>query len=148
MATYYSNVAAVQLTDTTGKLRPTDLGGRVRVIHGVYTASGSEEEGCEVILAKIPQGARLLNISKLCFRVGENTDANVKARCNENVSRLIKESLVDDGSRPVEIKNFDILDTADYIASGETEIFVAFEEGSAPPSAGNFLRFDIFYVVD
>lgn len=147
MATYYSNVAAVQLTDTTGKLRPTDLGGRVRVIHGVYTASGSEEEGCEVILAKIPQGARLLNISKLCFHVESNCHVYVQARCNENVSNVTSR-LVDDGSRPVEITNFDILDTADYIATGETEIFAKFEEGSAPPSAPNFFRFDIFYVVD
>ena len=119
MATFYSNVAAKQTGTNAGKLLPTDMGGRVRVVRGIYTATGTEKSGDKVILCRLPKGAHILPLGYL--------DSNPDFTCN-----------IWDGDMPTD---------PDFVTPEEFD--VTFEVGgSANHSAETKIRFYFFYVVD
>ena len=121
MATFYSNVAAKQTETNAGKLLPIDIGGRVRVAHGVYTSTGAEKNGDKVILCRLPKGARILPLGRL--------DLNPDFSCNiwDGDNRTVKDP--------------------DFVTTEEFDVTLEVS-GVANHGAGDKIRFDICYVID
>lgn len=139
MATFYSNVAAKQTETNAGKLLPVDFGGRVRVIHGSYTLTGTEQAGEGIVLARLPKGARLLPLSNLyggaglsgTYTVGDGADADRYGTGTLNSAAATYGLTAN------------VL--GDYVTAAEEEVVLAL---SAVQTAGGVFAFDLFYVVD
>lgn len=145
--TYQSNVYDKQTADSTAKLYPVDLGGRVRLIHGAVTVpSGvTPAVGDKVMLCRLPKGARVLPSSMIHFQSGQNASLTVDVGDAGDDDRYLAVSTVGANETTVYLTALRV--NADgYVTPAETDLFVkAHAVGFA---AGKNIVFDIFYVVD
>lgn len=138
-----SNVMENQTGLANGKLLPTSLGGRVRLVHGSFVPSEALAAGTVIELARLPKGARLLPISQLHFEAGQGATLTVKVGDSADDDRYL--AAVVPGASAVS-KALDANRLGDFIFPEEGTVFAT--TGAAALTAGKKIAFDLFYVVD
>ena len=138
-----SNIIVKQTAENAAKLRPTDLGGRVRVAHGSYIGLAGATAGSVIELARLPQGARVLPISQLHFEAGQDAALTVKVGDASDDDRYLSGATV--GTAAVSIL---LAANAlnDYLTPGEQVVTATI--GGATFTVGKKMVFDLYYVVD
>ena len=122
-------------------LMPSDLGGEVRIAHGVVVPVGDEGPGTVIELVNLPQGARLLPQSRIHFAAGQDADLKFKLGDAGKGDRYLGETTVG-----TETKSFDFsgICLEGYVLPKQTTI-------TAVTSGATLIKdkkivFDIFYV--
>ena len=143
MATYQSNVMTKQTGSNAGKLKPSEFGGRVRVVHGSITPDSAYAAGTVIELARLPKGARLLPISQLHFEAGQGATMTVKVGDSADDDRYFAAAAP--GANAASI-NLAANALGDYTLPAEDVIKVT--TGTAALTSGKKIAFDLYYVMD
>ena len=140
---YQSNVIAKQTGSNAGKLSTTELGGRVRVVHGSITPASAYAAGSVLELAKLPKGARVLPISQIHFEAGQNASLTVKVGDSADDDRYFAAAAPGANEASINLTGNRL---ADYVLPAEDTIFLT--TGAQALTSGKKIFFDLFYVVD
>lgn len=143
MAIIKSNVAALQTTGKIGKLLPTALGGRVRLIHGTVLPDEALEAGTVIELALLPKGARLLPISQLHFEAGQNASLTIKVGDASDDDRYFAAAAPGASAASITLG---ANAAGDYVTTDEVVLIAT--TGAAALTADKKIVFDLYYVVD
>lgn len=143
MATYQSNIMVKQTGSNAGKLKPSEFGGRVRVVHGSITPDSAYAAGSVIELARLPKGARVLPISMLHFEAGQGATMTVKVGDSADDDRYL--AAVAPGVASC-TKHLGDNALADYVLPDEDVITLT--TGTAALTSGKKIAFDLFYVMD
>lgn len=143
MATYQSNIMVKQTGSNAGKLKPSEFGGRVRVVHGSIVPASGYASGSVIELARLPKGARLLPISQLHFEAGQGATMTVKVGDSADDDRYLAATAP--GANAASI-NLAANALGDYTLPDEDVIKVT--TGTAALTASKKISFDLFYVMD
>ena len=127
MANYQSNIMVKQTGSNAGKLKPSEFGGRMRVVHGEIVPASVYAAGSVIELARLPKGARLLPLSMLHFEAGQDATMTVK------VGDSAGSTYVGDNA-------------GDYVLPDEDVITLT--TGTAALTANKKIYFHLIYVVD
>ncbi len=140
---YKSNVMKIQGGVGEGKLRTSELGGRVRVAHGTVTPEADYAADSVIELVRLPKGARILPESELHFAAGQEATATVKVGDSKNDARYL--AAVAPGA---EAKTLRLdADALNGYALPEEDV-IRTTVGTAALKKGVKIVFDIFYVTD
>lgn len=143
MANYKSTIMEKQTGSMAGKLRPSELGGRVRLVHGSIVPEEAYAAGSVLELARLPKGARLLPISQIHFEAGQSTGMTVSVGDSGDNDRYLAAKAP--GASAVSVAlNANCL--GDYVLEQE-DVITATVAGAAL-TQGKMIVFDLFYVVD
>ena len=142
MSEYNFSVAEKQ-TGFSGKNLPVDFGGRVRAIHASYTGTGSETAGSKLVIARLPQGARVLPISQLHFEAGQNASLTVKVGDAADDDRYFAAAAPGANAATVTLGANAL---GDFVTAAETPLVIV--TGAQTLASGKKIVADIFYVVD
>lgn len=143
MSTYQSNIMTKQTGSNAGKLKPSELGGRVRVVHGHIIPDSAYASGSVIELARLPKGARLLPISQLHFEAGQGATMTVKVGDSADDDRYLAATAPGANATSVALTGNRI---ADYVLPEEDVISIT--TGTAALTSGKKIYFDLYYVVD
>ena len=140
---YQSNIMVKQTGSNAGKLKPSEFGGRVRVVHGSITPASAYAAGSVIELARLPKGARLLPISQLHFEAGQGATMTVKVGDSADDDRYLAAVAPGANATSVALVGNRI---GDYVLPAEDVITIT--TGTAALTSGKKICFDLFYVVD
>ena len=143
MSTYQSNIMVKQTGSNAGKLKPSEFGGRVRVVHGSITPDSAYAAGSVIELARLPKGARLLPTSQLHFEAGQNASMTVKVGDSADDDRYLAATAPGANATSVALVGNRI---ADYVLPAEDVITIT--TGTAALTANKKIYFDLYYVID
>ena len=143
MATYQSNIMVKQTGSNAGKLKPSEFGGRVRVVHGGIVPASGYASGSVIELARLPKGARLLPTSQLHFEAGQNASMTVKVGDSADDDRYLAAAAPGANATSVALVGNRI---ADYVLPEEDVIKIT--TGGAALTANKKIYFDLYYVMD
>ena len=143
MATYQSNIMVKQTGSNAGKLKTSEFGGRVRVVHGSIVPASAYAAGSVIELARLPQGARLLPMSQLHFEAGQGATMTVKVGDSADDDRYLAATAPGASACSVNLTGNRI---ADYVLPAEDVIKIT--TGTAALTANKKIFFDLFYVMD
>ena len=143
MAKYQSNIMAKQTGSNAGKLSTTELGGRVRVVHGSIVPASAYAAGSVIELAKLPKGARILPLSQIHFEAGQNASLTVKVGDSADDDRYFAAAAPGANETTISL-NANRL--GDYVFPAEDTIKLT--TGAQALTANKKIVFDLFYVVD
>ena len=133
-----SNLIKTIANDTSAKLLPTDIGGKLRIARAVY--SGTDAAGAIIELANLPNGARVLPyLSALEVAAGQNSSLTVKVGTEADDDALLT-AVTPGASYAVKPFNGSIL------LDAETKLIAT--TGGAALASGKELVFIIAYVTD
>jgi len=143
MATIKTNVAEAQTVTFGGKLLTTDLGGRVRLVHGNITPASAYASGTIIELAKLPAGARVLPQSQIHFEAGQNASLTVKVGDADDDDRYFAAAAP--GASATSI-NLTANRLGNYVTTKEGMVIMT--TGAQALTANKKIAFDLLYVVD
>jgi len=143
MSTYQSNIMVKQTGSNAGKLKPSEFGGRVRVVHGSIVPASAYAAGSVIELARLPKGARLLPISQLHFEAGQGATMTVKVGDSADDDRYLAAVAPGTSECSVALTGNRL---GDYVLPAEDVITIT--TGTAALTANKKIYFDLFYVVD
>ena len=143
MSTYQSNIMVKQTGSNAGKLKPSEFGGRVRVVHGSIVPASAYAAGSVIELARLPKGARLLPTSQLHFEAGQGATMTVKVGDSADDDRYLAAVAPGASACSVSLTGNRI---ADYVLPAEDVIKIT--TGTAALTSGKKIYFDLFYVMD
>lgn len=143
MATYQSNIMVKQTGSNAGKLKPSEFGGRVRVVHGSITPDSAYASGSVIELARLPKGARLLPISQLHFEAGQGATMTVKVGDSADDDRYFAAAAPGANAASISLAANAL---GDYTLPEEDVIKVT--TGTAALTSGKKIAFDLYYVID
>lgn len=143
MATVNSDIAVKQTEFGASKLMPNELGGRVRVVRGVYAPAAADAAGTVIRLARIPKGSRLLNMSKVYFEAGQGATTTFKFGDELDDDRYFAAAAPGAGAVS---KALDANILSPYVFA--QEMFVIATTGVAALTAGKKIAFELYYVID
>ena len=143
MATIKSNVAEAQTVFFGGKLLTTDIGGRVRIVHGGITPTSAYAAGTVIELAKLPQGARLLPQSQIHFEAGQNASLTVKVGDAGDDDRYFAAAAPGANATSINLTGNRL---GDYVTASEE--MVTLTTGAQALTANKKIAFDLLFVVD
>lgn len=143
MANYKSNIMETQTGSLAAKLRPTDFGGRVRVVHGYIIPDSAYAAGSVLELARLPKGARILPISQIHFEAGQNASMTIKVGDSADNGRYLAAKAPGAAAASVPLDENRV---GDYLLP-EEDVIMATTDGAAL-AAGKKIYFDLFYVID
>ena len=144
MSVYQSNVIEKQTGSNAGKLNPTELGGRVRIVHGSITPASAYAAGSVIELVRLPKGARVLPQSQLHFEAGQNASLTVKVGDGADDDRYLAAKAPGATACDVALNGNA---TGDYRLPAE-DVVIRLTTGAQALTANKKISFDIFYVVD
>lgn len=140
MPTLYSDVATKQNSDST-KTVPQEVGGRVRVAHGVITP-GTEAAGTIVNLVKLPQGARILPNSNLRIEAGQNANITIKVGDSADDDRYLAAVAMGASAATIALARNA---ATPYSLAAENWILIT---SAVDAFTAKYIAFEIFYVID
>ena len=143
MANYKSEVMEVQTGSASAKLRPSDFGGRVRVVHGRIVPGSAYAAGSILELARLPKGARLLPVSQLHFEAGQDAGLTIAVGDSGDADRYLAATAPGATAASVNLKT-NVL--GDYTLPEEDVIIAT--TGAKALASGKKIVFDLYYVVD
>ena len=143
MSTYESNVAAKQIENFAAKLKTTDLGGRVRIVHGSLPTSSSLASGSIFELVKLPKGSRLLPQSQIHFEAGQNASLTVKIGDADDDDRYFAAAAPGTSATSINLTGNRL---NDFVTAGESMVILT--TGGASTTANKAITFDLLYVID
>ena len=143
MAVLKTNVMRKQSGIEHGRVMPSYLGGRVRLIHAAAIPSEDLGKDSVVEIARLPKGARLLPLSQVHLEGGKDFSCVIKVGDALSPGRYLAETTVlgQNVSICLDGGKFN-----DFLPDRETAVFATISDGSI--AAGNRIVFDILYVVD
>ena len=142
MANYQSNIMVKQTGSNAGKLKPSEFGGRMRVVHGEIVPASVYAAGSVIELARLPKGARLLPLSMLHFEAGQDATMTVKVGDSADDDRYL--AAVAPGANAGSTYVGD--NAGDYVLPDEDVITLT--TGTAALTANKKIYFHLIYVVD
>lgn len=137
-----SDVMKAQTGASEAKLLPNALGGRVRVVHGLYTTAGGAA-GTVIALARLPKGARVLPISQLHFEAGQDAAMTVAVGDSADNDRYLAAAAPGAAAVSVALTGNRF---GDYTLPAEDVITATI--GAKALATGKKIAFDLYYVVD
>ena len=144
MATIQTDIAAKQTTTSLDKkLGTTEFGGRVRLIHGSITPTGTNSAGTIIELARIPKGARVLPQSQVHFEAGQNASLTVKIGDYTDDDRYFAAAAPGANATSINLTGNRL---GNYVAADEEMLILT--TGAQALTASKKITFDIFFVVD
>ena len=143
MSNYASTVYAKQSGAPAGKLAPSEIGGRVRVVHGSIVPTTGYAAGSVLELARLPKGARLLPISQIHFEAGQNASLTVKVGDSDDDDRYFAAAAPGASATSITLAANAL---ADYVLPAEDVIKLT--TGAQALTSVKKIFFDLFYVVD
>lgn len=142
MASYKTDVMEKQTGSNAGKLAPSEIGGRVRIVHGGITPASAYAAGSIIELCRLPKGARILPQSQLHFEAGQDAALTVTVGDSGDADRYMSAT---PGASAVSLE-LDKSVLASYVLADEDTIILT--TGVKALTSGKKIYFDIFYVVD
>ena len=153
MATFYSDIAEKQdnvvwpsggtayVPGNNEKLMPTDFGGTVYVVRGMFTAGAAHASGTIIKLVRLPKGARILNSSKLFFEAGQSASLTVKIGDESDDDRYFAAATIGASATSKTLEANVFSDAYEF----PKEQWVTLTTGGAALASGKKIAFEIFF---